>query len=198
MKYENTYGSGSDGLDSKKHRLIEKYAVANKLHRMYLERELNRSGVFRSQHQMLMYISRFPNASQKDIAEHQHVSTATIAVSLKKLEKGGYIKRAMDEADNRFNQICITPKGKEIVDESVKVFQKVEQSIFDAFTEEELSRFEDFLDRVRLNLEHLFQESDAKKQCSAVEKSDTITDITTDKTTDRVTKFHTGRSGGDE
>lgn len=150
--------SNKDELDQKRHRLVEKYVMAIKLHRMYLERELNRSGVFRSQHQMLMYISRSPNASQKDIANHQHVSTATIAVSLKKLEKGGYIKREMDAADNRYNQICITQKGKEIVDGSIKVFGKVEQALFNEFAEEELTRFEEYLDRVRLNLEHLFQE----------------------------------------
>lgn len=164
MKCEFHDSSGKDGSNPQKHRLLEKYVVTNKLHKMYLERELNCSGVFRSQHQILMYIARFPKASQKDIAEHQHVSTATIAVSIKKLEKGGYIHRAMDEADNRFNQICITPKGKEIVDGSVKVFQKVEKTLFNTFTEEELLLFENFMDRVRLNLEHLFQESGVEKQ----------------------------------
>lgn len=141
-------------------RLMEKYSMVNKLHRMYLERELNQSGVFRSQHQILMYIAKFPNASQKEIANHYHVSTSTIAVSLKKLEKGGYIKREMDEEDNRFNQICITSKGKEVVDEGVKVFRKVEKALFESFTEDELKQFEIFLDRARLNMEHLFQERD--------------------------------------
>jgi Mn-dependent DtxR family transcriptional regulator len=35
------------------------------------------------------------------------VSAATIAVSLKKLEKGGYINKVMDEGDNRLNQITM-------------------------------------------------------------------------------------------
>lgn len=138
--------------------LMEKCIMTNKIQRMYLERELNQSGVYRSQHQILMYISRYPNASQKQIAKHQHVSTATIAVSLKKLEKGGYIKRAVDENDNRFNQISITPKGQTVMKQSRKIFQKVEDALFNGFTEEEINQFEQYIERIHLNLEYLFQE----------------------------------------
>lgn len=144
--------------ESISHNIVNKYILVNKLHHLYLEKELNRSGVFRSQHQLLMYISKFPNASQKDIANCHHVSTATVAVSLKKLEKGGYISRMTDKDDNRYNQICITPKGKAIVDESVKVFKKVEQALFKNFTDEEMTQLENFFDRMRFNLDCLFQE----------------------------------------
>lgn len=159
-----------DEYESKKHKLVEKYIMTMKLYRLYLERELSRSGVFRSQHQMLMFISRFPNASQKDIANHQHVSTATIAVSLKKLEKGGYIKRVVDEEDNRFNQICITEKGKEIVDGGIEVFQRAEQVLFEGFTDEEIQTLDGFMERTRLNVEHLLQESSFENKWSKPEK----------------------------
>lgn len=132
--------------------------MTNKLHRMYLDREVNKSGVYRSQHQILMYIAQFPNASQKEIASHQNVSTATIAVSLKKLEKGGYISRVSNENDNRFNQIRITPKGEAVVEESCQVFRKAEEAMFSDFDEADLSRFEEYLERIRLNLEYLLQE----------------------------------------
>ena len=62
-----------DGSETRNQKLVEKYIMANKLHRMYLERELNKSGVYRSQHQILMFISKFPNASQKEIANRHHV-----------------------------------------------------------------------------------------------------------------------------
>lgn len=148
-----------DTFDPRKNRLVEKYVMANKLHRMYLEREFNKSGVYRSQHQILMYISQFPNASQKDIAARHHVSTATIAVSLKKLEKGGYIRRMTDQEDNRFNQICLTPLGQEVVESSIKVFKRLEDALFQDFTEQEMDQFESYIDRIRLNMEYLFQEN---------------------------------------
>ena len=128
-------------FDPALHRIVEKYMFANKLHRSYLERELKKTGVFRSQHQLLMYIARNPNASQKDIAKINHVSTATIAVSLKKLEKGGYIKRTIDKEDNRFNQISITDKGMEIVKSSVYIFKRAEDRMFHGFSQEDLEQF---------------------------------------------------------
>lgn len=156
-------GAGGTNHESREHKLIEKYIMVNKLHKVYLERELNNSGVFRSQHQILMYIAKYSKASQKEIADRMHVSTATIAVSLKKLEKGGYISRSAAKQDNRYNQICITPKGQAVVDGSMEVFKKVERSIFKGFTDSELKQFEEMIDRVRLNMEYLIQEIDPVK-----------------------------------
>lgn len=143
---------------TKEHELVKKYMNGNKMHRMYLDREVLKTGVYRSQHQILMYIARFPNASQKEIANHQQVSTATIAVSLKKLEKGGYISRVVDCNDNRYNQICITEKGQAVVEESVQIFRKAEEGMFRGFTPEEKEKLGDFLDRMYLNMEYLLQE----------------------------------------
>ena len=46
-------------------RLVDTYLSVGCLHRTVLKRELNKTGVYRSQHQLLMYISDNPNASQK-------------------------------------------------------------------------------------------------------------------------------------
>ena len=99
-------------VQSPEHCLIEKYIRVARLHRSMMERRLDGTGVYRSQHQILMFVSDNPNVSQKELARMYGVSGATIAVSLKKLEKGGYIRRLVDQEDNRCNQICITDKGR--------------------------------------------------------------------------------------
>ena len=48
--------------------LTENWMDVNHLHRTILERKLNQNGLYRSQHQLLMYISDHPNQSQKEIA----------------------------------------------------------------------------------------------------------------------------------
>ena len=58
--------------------------VAHK-HRCVMERLFNSTGVFQGQHKMLMCISDNDFYSQKEIAGHMKISTATVAVSLKKL-----------------------------------------------------------------------------------------------------------------
>ena len=91
-------------FDSPQHRLIEKYIRVTRLHRSVIEHQLEGTGVYRSQHQILMYVSNNPNVSQKDLAKMYGVSGATIAVSLKKLEKGGYIKRLVDQPDMHYGK----------------------------------------------------------------------------------------------
>lgn len=146
-------------FDPKTHKITENYMFTSKLHRNYLERELNKTGVYRSQHQILMFIANNPNVSQKDIAKLHHVSTATIAVSLKKLEKGGYIVRSMDKEDNRFNKICITGRGMDIVNNSINVFKRIEKNMFDGFSEEELNQFNGYFERLCKNLDRLLIEN---------------------------------------
>ena len=103
-------------VQSPEHCLIEKYIRVARLHRSMMERRLDGTGVYRSQHQILMFVSDNPNVSQKELARMYGVSGATIAVSLKKLERGGYIRRLVDQEDNRCNQICITDKGRKVVE----------------------------------------------------------------------------------
>lgn len=132
--------------------VIKVFMHVGRLHRAILERWLLGTGVYRSQHQLLMYISAHPNASQKEIAGLLQVSTATVAVSLKKLEQGGYIHRAVDKEDNRFNQICITDKGRTLIEGSIRHFEKVEQVMFSGFTREEEEILKGYLERMEQNL----------------------------------------------
>lgn len=148
---------------SPSHRLIKKYITIAKLHRSFLEEKLRRTGVYRSQHQILMCIHDHPGASQKDIACIYQASTATVAVSLKKLEKGGYIKRDVDEGDNRYNQIRITEKGERLVQQSICLFQRVEDSLFSGFTEAEFAELEGYLDRIRSNMTSLMNEKEREE-----------------------------------
>ncbi len=144
-------------FDSPQHRLIEKYIRVTRLHRSVIEHQLEGTGVYRSQHQILMYVSNNPNVSQKDLAKMYGVSGATIAVSLKKLEKGGYIKRLVDQDDNRCNQICITEKGRTVVEESVLIFQRLESCMFEGFSEHDMNVLGNLLDRIYGNLDQDLQ-----------------------------------------
>ncbi len=130
----------------KEEKLLFKWFRVRKNHHAVLEQALSFTGVYRSQHKILMCIADHPDISQKGLAEMNAVSTATIAVSLKKLEKGGYISRVADAEDNRYNQIRITEKGGNVVEESRRIIVEVEKAKFQVFTEVDLGQLEDFLD----------------------------------------------------
>src|SRR5690606_230908 len=99
---------------------------------------------------------------QNDIAKLMDVSAATIAVSLKKLEKGGYINREIDEKDNRLNKINITEKGKKVVEQSKKIFEAVDQKVFQGITDEEKAALINLLQKLNNNLSKIEDELEAK------------------------------------
>ena len=114
---------------------------------------MSATGIHRSQHMILMYLYRCKDKkSQKDIAKHFEISAAAVAVSLKKLEAGGYIKRTCCDNDNRFNEIEITEKGKAIVDFSHCLFEQIDAETFSGMSDNEKQTLVLLLDKVLSNL----------------------------------------------
>jgi len=138
-------------LDNNRELILQLINFAIK-HRKIMQNYLDETGVYQAQHRLLMEIYRNPNTSQNDIARSMEISAATIAVSLKKLEKGGYIHREMDEGDNRFNKITLTEKGNRVVEQSRKIFETTNQKVFEGFTEDEKSTLLTLLQKLNHNL----------------------------------------------
>lgn len=138
--------------------LTQRFIFATQRHRKTMEKELSQTGVHRGQHRLLMHLSRHPDASQTEIASHLKVSTATVAVAVKKLEKGGYITRVIDGNDNRFNKVMLTQRGVHVVDQSKLLIEQIENTMYDGFSEEEKECFADYLERIYKNLGKIVEE----------------------------------------
>lgn len=121
-------------------------------HRKIIEKEIINLGIHPSQHHLLMYLARNGESTQCSIAQAMEVSAATIAVSLKKLEKGKYIEKKNSAEDNRVNFIALTKKGEEVVRQSQQLFEDTDEAIFQGLTEEEKDQFHGFLERIIQNL----------------------------------------------
>ena len=134
------------------HNSIRMFRRVDTMLRRYLDRKVCHTGVYPTQHRLLMELYRNPNCSQVGLAEKFDVSAAAIAGSLKKLEKGGYIPRLADEADNRINQVSVTEKGKEVIHKSFLIFEETDRCFFDGFTDEEMAQFLDFMERAYKNM----------------------------------------------
>jgi len=132
-------------------------------HRKIMQSYLDETGVYQAQHKLLMEISKNQNTSQKDIAASMDISPAAIAVSLKKLEKGGYINKEMDEGDNRLNQITITEKGNKVVEQSKQIFDFTDRKVLEGFTEEEKLTLSVLLKKLDANLVRMENEIKLKK-----------------------------------
>ncbi len=127
-------------------------------HRKAMEQKLNRTGIHRAQHQILMYLSDHPQSSQKQIAEDFQISQPAVGVSLKKLEQGGYIQRVVDSEDNRYHQVTLTEQGRQIVCESHKIFGEVTEAMYQGLSQEDKEYYYGVNQRIQENLQRLCEE----------------------------------------
>lgn len=125
----------------------------DRLHRCAVEKSVSELGIHRSQHFLLMRIAKCGGrVSQKKLSEELMVSGAAVAVSLKKLEAGGYIEKVRGENDSRCNEVALTEKGRAVIDESETRFLAVDGKMCEGILESELAVFVSCLEKMQANL----------------------------------------------
>lgn len=146
------------------HRMI----LTNQMHRRLVEKKLEGTGVHRAQHRLLMSLADNQFVSQVDLARHLEVTPATIAVSLKSMEKDGLICRKVKGEDNRANFVELTEKGKRIAEDSSEYFNSVDEQMYQGFSQEERKELSDYLDRVYDNMEQMAKTTDGGKKWDSI------------------------------
>ena len=131
------------------------FMKTDRLHRKAFEGLVSRLGIHRSQHILLMHLSRGVGMSQTDLASHLEISPAAVAVSLKKLEAGGYIEKKAAQKDSRYNEIKITDKGRAIVNTSDRFFGEIDAAMLKGIDGEMLDSFVKCLEIMQYNLKEL-------------------------------------------
>lgn len=133
--------------------VLHKFIGTDRLHRTLLEKQVSKGGLHRSQHRVLLYIYKSENMpTQKEVAEHFEISSAAVAVMLKKLEASGYIQRVSQKDDMRFNRIKVTEKGETVLNATKKLVDEVDFKMFENFSSEELESFYSCLEKMQENL----------------------------------------------
>ena len=92
--------------------------------------------------------------TQKELADRLRSAPPTIAASLKVLERQGYVKRRVDQADTRRNRISITRKGRDAIQSGMAAFQQVDDYMYHGFSPQEREMMSGLLQRM---LENLYQ-----------------------------------------
>lgn len=113
-----------------------------------------------SQHFVLVWLKHMGRAaSQSKLAEMMQVSPASVARSLKSLDREGYIVRT-GGADGRCNETEITEKGEKMLTQSLELFQALDARCFANFSQEELNSMEDLLGKLLDNLNQIKNEKE--------------------------------------
>ena len=121
-------------------------------HRAIIESKVEKLGVHRTQHMIIMYLARHDGAAQNELARAFDVSSSAVTSSIKKLEAAGLIERTKKPGDERINCLSLTAEGREMVERSRRLFRTVDEAMFAGFTAEEIDRITDYLTRLKINL----------------------------------------------
>ncbi|MBQ9270141.1 MAG: MarR family transcriptional regulator [Oscillospiraceae bacterium] len=92
-------------------------------------------------------------ASQKELARLLRVSPATVTVSLKSMERDGYVKKLVRQEDLRCKPIAITEKGRQAVELIDDVFETLDHGMYRGFSDGEKQMISGFYQRILNNLD---------------------------------------------
>lgn len=132
------------------------FVANNRRHRRVFNQYVEELGISNSQHRLLMHLYRTDcTPSQTELARTFEVSTAAIAVALKKLEKNGCIHRCAAIEDSRYNEISLTEKGLDLVQKTQHMFTSSDVAMFNNFSPAELENFIVCLEKMKEALKAL-------------------------------------------
>lgn len=127
----------------------------NCLHTMFKER-----GLAEINHPRLLFVlghaeKHNHQLAQRDLAASLGISPASIAVSLKRMEKSGLIQRSVHNDDNRRNDIMLTERGRALVKLCQSTAYDLEEQLFAGFNQEEQALLYNYFERIITNMEAL-------------------------------------------
>ena len=133
---------------------LDLFTDMTRVHTAYVEHRLLHLGLHTGQGAIISALGDCGPSSQKRLAEYRHVSAATISVMLRRMEKSGFITRAVSE-DGKCNEICLTPAGQEMYEALRRDAIGEPERVFAGLTAEELASAEHIFQTISRNLENM-------------------------------------------
>ncbi|MGL5822684.1 MAG: MarR family winged helix-turn-helix transcriptional regulator [Sarcina sp.] len=110
-------------------------------------------GLYVGQPQFLFTLYKEEGLRQKDIAEKLEIQAPTVTVTVKRLEKSGFITKSVDEKNKRVSRLYLTEKGRKACEELQDVMRSVHDEIFSVLTEEEKNKFKELLIKINTRMD---------------------------------------------
>lgn len=117
-----------------------------------VHRALRDSGVYFGQPPILDALADCGVCTQNELAKALNVSPASVAVSLRRMQKSGLIEKEADAKDLRRNFVRLTEKGKAQHDYIHQCFEEIDRKLYAGFSAEELETLQCLLSRLCGNL----------------------------------------------
>lgn len=138
--------------------LIQTMRKFQHLHRKQLQQIMEKEGLFWGQPPILEEIQKKGYCTQKELVDILKVSPPSIATSIKRLVKNGYLLKEVSQTDQRCTRVSISPKGNEICNRCRLAFDEMDQKVFKGISEDEKQFLYDILLTLTHNIENLKEE----------------------------------------
>ena len=126
-----------------KNKLSNEFRFLMRKHQTIVRDYLGELGLYMGQPRVLFRLDETPGISQKKLSEMLDISKEATSVSIRRLEKSGFINRKECVDDRRINLLSLSKKGKEIVSDLRVNFDEINNYMFidlNKEDKEELSR----------------------------------------------------------
>ena len=133
--------------------LVHQIISTTLIHRHRITKSAQQAGLYYGQPMILEYIMNNNLCTQKDLAKSLHISPASVATSIKRLEKSGLISRITDENDSRKNRLSVTESGLAAIKNFREICDCTDREMFKDFTEEECEILNNLMKRLYNNLD---------------------------------------------
>ena len=133
--------------------MVHKLISTSLIHRYHITKSAQKAGLYYGQPMILDYVKEHNLCTQKELADSLHISPASVATSIKRLEKSGFVKRSTDKEDVRKNRLSLTDDGMKILKEYRSICDETDKEMFQGFSEEECELLCNFLQRLYNNLD---------------------------------------------
>ena len=102
-----------------------------------------------SQARILIYLSKVDHpVNQRELEKYFRLTNPTVTGLMQRMENKGFIRREMNQADNRSKYIILTPKAMEISNEVRNNLYKVEEDITQSLSQQECAQLRQLLQQV--------------------------------------------------
>lgn len=132
---------------------LDIYMQLNQTYAFCMQHTLQKYGLYEGQPALLFKISEMRFANQNELAKALGVSKSSVGVSLRRLEKSGFVKREQDKGDSRCNRITLTKKGQEFAHWCEMDMDMIANNMFEDFEVEEKEKVIEILRRMLKGLD---------------------------------------------
>lgn len=140
-----------EDLGDSRRNITLRVTVLARLLRNVFDREVAQFNVTRSQWAMIAVVARRPGATQRVIAEMLEMSEASAGRLIDRLCAEGLLERRERDDDRRARAIYLTPAAEPLLAKLADLARDNEERLFQGFTDDDLQRLEDYIDRLYAN-----------------------------------------------